>query len=253
MHRKLESGPILRIFHASAYAAIMPFRQSGAAVDHLWTIVIGGIMAHVDWEIHGMEFGNCNCDYGCPCQFEGKPTHGDCRGICFFRIDKGHFGAVSLDGLKMGAVYDWPGSIPEGNGTTQIFIDENADANQREALIKLSMGEEAEPFSNIFTVYTATCTKFHDPVYTTIEFEMDLEKRTGRGVAKGLCETIAEPIIGASGDEHRAQICLPKGIEFRVAEVGKGRCTVEGPMAMKLVDGYAQFNELHLNPYGVID
>jgi hypothetical protein len=22
-----------------------------------------------DWEIHGMEFGNCNCSYGCPCQF----------------------------------------------------------------------------------------------------------------------------------------------------------------------------------------
>ncbi len=70
-------------------------------------------MTHVDWEIHGLYFGNCNCDYSCPCQFEANPTHGDCRGTGFFRIDKGHFGEVSLDGLKMGASYDWPGPIHE--------------------------------------------------------------------------------------------------------------------------------------------
>ncbi|MBT3557774.1 MAG: DUF1326 domain-containing protein [Rhodospirillales bacterium] len=209
-------------------------------------------MAHVDWELHGLEFGNCNCDYSCPCQFEAKPTHGDCRGIGFFKIDKGHFGDVSLDGLKMGAVYDWPATIPEGNGKCQIFIDENADEAQRDALYRLSMGEEAEPFSNIFTVYTATCTTFHDTVYTDILFEMDMDKRTGHGVAKGLCETIAEPIIGFGGDEHRAQIHLPKGIECRVMEAGKGSCTVEGPMAMKLDDGFAQFNEVHLNQNGVM-
>ena len=210
-------------------------------------------MTHVDWEIHGLEFGNCNCDYSCPCQFEALPTHGDCRGTGFFRIDKGHFGEVPLDGLTMGASYDWPGAIHEGNGKCQIFIDENANADQREALYKLSMGEEAEPFSNIFTVYTATCTEFHDPIYTAIEFEMDMESRTAKCVAQGLCEASGEPIIGAGGDEHRAQICLPKGVEFRIAEVGKGRCTVEGPLAMKLDDGYAQFNEVHLNPSGVMD
>ena len=210
-------------------------------------------MAHVDWEIHGLSFGNCNCDYSCPCQFEANPTHGDCRSVGFFRIDKGHFGEVPLDGLKIGAIYDWPGPIHQGNGKCQIFIDENANADQRAALYKISMGDEAEPFSNIFTVYTAMCTEFHDPVYTAIEFEMDMEKRTARGVAKGLCETTTEPIIGVGGNEHRAQICLPAGVEFRIAEVGKGRCTVEGPMAMKLDDGYAQLNELHLNPNGVMD
>ena len=209
-------------------------------------------MSYVEWEIHGLEFGNCNCDYGCPCQFEANPTHGDCRGTGFFRIDKGHFGEVSLDGLKMGAVYDWPGPIHEGNGKCQIFIDELADESQREALHRISMGEEAEPFSNIFAVYAATCTEFHDPVFTGIEFEMDMEKRTARGVAHGICEMTASPIIGVGGNEHRAQILLPAGVEFRVAEVGKGRCTVEGPLAMKLDDGYAQFNEVHLNPNGVM-
>jgi hypothetical protein len=55
-----------------------------------------------EWEIHGVHFGNCNCAYGCPCQFNALPTYGNCQAISFSRIDQGHFGDVPLDGLKMG-------------------------------------------------------------------------------------------------------------------------------------------------------
>ncbi len=41
------------------------------------------------WEIKGREFGNCNCDYGCPCQFNALPTHGHCRGLPVFDIEQG--------------------------------------------------------------------------------------------------------------------------------------------------------------------
>ena len=54
-------------------------------------------MPGVSWVIKGEEFGNCNCDYSCPCQFEALPTHGDCRGTGFISIDKGNFGDVSLN------------------------------------------------------------------------------------------------------------------------------------------------------------
>lgn len=206
----------------------------------------------VEWEIHGMEFGNCNCDYSCPCQFEALPTHGDCRGTGFFLIDKGNFGDVSLDGLKMGAIYDWPGPIHEGKGKCQLFIDVNADGAQREALVQISLGKEAEPFSNIFTVYAAMCDEIHETIFTEIDFEMDMESRTARCVANGLCEASGEPIIGVAGNRHRAQISLPEGIEYRIAEVGRGSCQVEGKVPMELSDGFAQFNEVHLNRTGVI-
>jgi hypothetical protein len=206
-----------------------------------------------DWEIHGLEFGNCNCDYSCPCQFEALPTNGDCRGTGFFRIDKGHFGEVSLDGLKMGAIYAWPGPIHEGHGKCQIFIDSNADEAQRKALLTISLGQEAEPFSNVFCVYTEMSDEVYDPIYTEIEFEMDMENRTAKCIAHGVCESSGEPIIGVAGNQHRAQICLPEGIEYRVAEVGRGRCKVEGKIELELSDGYAQFNEVHLNRNGVMD
>lgn len=31
-------------------------------------------MANVDWYIEGKQFGNCNCNYSCPCQFEDLPS-----------------------------------------------------------------------------------------------------------------------------------------------------------------------------------
>jgi hypothetical protein len=43
-----------------------------------------------DWSIRGPEFVNCNCAYGCPCQFDALPTNGDCRAITSMRIDEGY-------------------------------------------------------------------------------------------------------------------------------------------------------------------
>src|SRR4051794_19823535 len=52
----------------------------------------GAIMAEIDWRLSGIELLTCNCDYGCPCQFNALPTQGDCRAAMACRIDKGHFG-----------------------------------------------------------------------------------------------------------------------------------------------------------------
>jgi hypothetical protein len=38
-------------------------------------------MADTKWSIKGREFVNCNCSYGCPCQFNGLPTHGHCQAV----------------------------------------------------------------------------------------------------------------------------------------------------------------------------
>ena len=54
---------------------------------------------------------NCNCDFGCPCQFNTLPTHGDCRAMTAVKIDKGHFGEVDLSGLAFCGMFTWPGAI----------------------------------------------------------------------------------------------------------------------------------------------
>ncbi len=67
------------------------------------------------WEIRGREFVNCNCAYGCPCQFNALPTHGDCQGVGAIAIDQGHYDGVPLAGLIGVWLLSWPKAIHEGH------------------------------------------------------------------------------------------------------------------------------------------
>jgi len=53
----------------------------------------------------GKEFINCNCAYGCPCQFNALPTHGFCEAVGGFQIDSGFHGETRLDGLKFVGIF----------------------------------------------------------------------------------------------------------------------------------------------------
>ena len=73
-------------------------------------------MTDTKWAIHGREFTNCNCAYGCPCQFNALPTHGSCQAVVGIQIDKGFHGETKLDGLRVAGIFRWPGPIHLGNG-----------------------------------------------------------------------------------------------------------------------------------------
>ena len=210
-------------------------------------------MANVDWYIEGLEFGNCNCDYGCPCQFEALPTHGDCRGFEVIRIDRGHFGEVKLDGLNVALLYAWPGPIFEGNGALQAIVDERADAGQREALTKVLHGEETDEAATHWWVFRAMSTTVHETLFKPIEFEGDLEARTARVVIPVVLESTGRPIRAPhSSDEHRARIDIPNGIEFELAEMGSASTKATGAIELDLRDSYGQFNVLRHSGSGVV-
>ena len=69
------------------------------------------------WKEHAYFLDACNCDWGCPCQFNAKPTHGNCEGVAGYHIVTGSYGTnVKLDGLNMALIASWPGPIHEGHG-----------------------------------------------------------------------------------------------------------------------------------------
>jgi hypothetical protein len=43
------------------------------------------------WMIRGTEFENCNCAWGCPCQFGAKSTQGHCEAFMAGHIEEGSF------------------------------------------------------------------------------------------------------------------------------------------------------------------
>ncbi len=205
------------------------------------------------WEIKAKEFVNCNCAYGCPCQFNALPTHGNCEAAVAIEIEQGHYGDVKLDGLRIGGIYQWPGPIHEGRGKAQPFVDERADAKQREALLKIMTGQDTDPMATMFAVYFSTLEKVYDPIFAKIDFDVDVEARKGRYVVPGLVESRGEPIKNpVTGAETRARIDLPAGFEFEIAEVGSGTTKTQGNVVLDLKASYGQFAHLHLNNHGVV-
>jgi hypothetical protein len=183
-----------------------------------------GAMPGIDWHIRALEINTCNCDFGCPCQFNARPTRGDCRAAVAMRILSGHFGEVRLDGVTWAQLIAWPGPIREGGGEVQLVIDDRASRPQVDALFRILKGEETEPGATIFSVLAATIDRVHKPIFAAIEFEHDLAARRGRFAIPGLLEAIVEPIRNpVTGAEHRVRVVLPDGFEYREAEFAASR------------------------------
>jgi hypothetical protein len=210
-------------------------------------------MTMIDWHIEGESYGNCNCDWSCPCQFEARPTYGNCQGIEAFRVDTGHFGDVKLDGLKAALFYSWPGAIFEGNGETQAIIDERADEAQREALLAIMSGKHTNEAATHFWVFHAMSTTVHEPLFKPIEFDVDIDARTAKLSIPDVVESIGSPIRGpVSGDPHRIRIDMPEGIEFEIAEIGNGSSEATGAIKLQLENTYGQWNVLRMTGSGVV-
>ena len=211
-------------------------------------------MAMVEWRVRADEFNNCNCSFGCPCQFNGLPTHGFCEAATIVKVREGHFGDVRLDGLNTVLLLQFPGAVHQGNGTMQVVVDERAAERQREALVKITSGEETEDMATMWWVYSAMSPNKLAPLFLPIDFEIDVEARRARLNIPGLMEASGEPIRNpVTGAEHRARIDLPHGFEYRIAEIGSGTTKTTGAIKLDLKSSYGQFAHLHLSNKGVVD
>ncbi len=205
------------------------------------------------WEIKGREFANCNCSYGCPCQFNALPTHGHCHGFGVYEIEQGFHGTTRLDGLKAAAIFRWPGPIHEGKGECVQVLDRRATEEQRTALFRILRGEDTEPGATVFQVFASTCDTVHAPIVAAIDLELDVDGRTARAKIDGVIEAKGAPILNpVTGAEHRVRIAQPNGFEFAEAEIGRGWSKVTGPIRYELADTYGQFAKIHLCQSGMV-
>ena len=122
------------------------------------------------WYLEADYLQSCNCDYGCPCEFSAPPTMGFCHGMGAWKIERGDFDGVSLDGLGLGFAAMWPKAIHEGNGTVLLLVDERASAEQREALLTIGSGQAGGlPFEILATTFSTVL----DPQFVPINFKID--------------------------------------------------------------------------------
>ena len=169
----------------------------------------------MDWELKGTVIVACNCDYGCPCNFNALPTKGKCEGTWTWHVERGTFGETSLDDLNFTVCVNWPGAIHEGNGEALILVDERADEDQRNAIETLVGGDAGGPWG----VLAWTWPTIHGPKPVTYDLHLDgVKTRVKAGNSyEVVSETIKNPVSGA---EVHPGATLPEGIVFKEAEFG---------------------------------
>jgi hypothetical protein len=210
-------------------------------------------MAHQDWSMKGPWLKNCNCAYGCPCDFNARPTHGHCEGMVGMKIESGHFGDVDLSGLLWAAVYHWPGALHEGNGTMQPIIDEISDERQRSALLTILSGLEQND-GTFLHIVSMIVDKVLEPQFVPMEFEFDLENRTARFLAPGIFETVSKPILNpVTGEEYRVQVSIPQPFEYGLAEIASAAVNKgTGTIKYDWPDSHSSMSYVEHTPAGVV-
>jgi hypothetical protein len=107
-------------------------------------------MTSTSWSVKGQYYETCSCDFVCPClpaQMAVKPTKESCTFAMAFQIERGSYGAVSLDGLGFIVLGLTPEAMGKGNWSVGLVTDERASAEQREAITAIASGAAGGPMA----------------------------------------------------------------------------------------------------------
>lgn len=159
-----------------------------------------------DWHLNGTIVIACNCDYGCPCNFNARPSRGKCEGGWVWAIEDGQVQGVRVDGLAVAVYADWPGAIHEGGGRAISWLDDRAGADQRDRLTRLVRGEFGGPWGIFINTYELMGP---EPARFEVGFaDYDTHVRIGNAVELELCK-MRNPVTRA---EVHPEMILPEGL-----------------------------------------
>lgn len=160
-----------------------------------------------DWRLNGTVFVSCNCDYGCPCNFNALPTQGFCEGGWTWNLDHGHLGDVSLDGLSFSMYAAWPKAIHDGDGEALMLIDERASQAQRETMESFLRGKIGGPWA----ILANTFVTYHGPQF--LPYAVDVSGDRSSVSAGDVFELSTEPIRNpVTQAEIHPRMVLPEGM-----------------------------------------
>jgi hypothetical protein len=148
----------------------------------------------------------CNCDWGCPCNFNARPSRGFCQGGWIWFIENGGVDDVDLAGLGTAVFGKWPGAIHEGGGRAASYIDERASSAQRAALSQIVRGELGGPWGLFIKTYDLA------PAVTA-RFDVHLAQHGSRAAIGDLVELELQPIRNpVTQAEVHPEMILPEGL-----------------------------------------
>jgi len=161
------------------------------------------------WQLNGDVLVACNCDHGCPCNFNARPSRGKCEGGWIWVIGRGHVDDVPLDGLGLALFADWPAAIHEGGGRAACYVDDRADPAQRSALTRVLRGEVGGPWGIFIKTYELTGPDL-------ARFDVDVAQHASRATVGDVIalelQAIRNPVTQA---EAHPELVLPEGLVMK--------------------------------------
>jgi hypothetical protein len=171
--------------------------------------------AKLKWSIEADYVQGCSCDYGCPCEFQAPPSAGYCEGLGAWRVNRGRYGDVKLDGLCFGYAALWPKALHFGGGTAAMFFDERGNAQQREALLAIASGQAG---GMPFEILATTFARVMEPQFVPFKFDLkgrNSSVKVGKSITLNL-EPVKNPVTGAA---ESVRVEHETGFIFDSAEV----------------------------------
>jgi hypothetical protein len=178
----------------------------------------------------------CNCDWGCPCNFNARPSRGFCQGGWIWTIESGQVDVVTVGGLSVAVFAKWPGAIHEGGGRATCYIDAAANDAQRSALTRVVRGELGGPWGLFIKTYDLAA-----PVFAPFDIHQDQHaSRAAIGDSVELeLQTIKNPVTKV--DAH-PEVLLPEGLVVKRGSLAASNVfRVKGDVAYDHSGQYAAF------------
>ena len=167
------------------------------------------------WRYRAEVIAACNCDWGCPCNFNARPTYGFCTGGYGLRIATGACGDVSLDGVRFVLMGKWPGALHEGGGTGRIWIEDTASQQQREAVEGILKGK----FGGMpWSIFSSAMDRWAETAYVPFEWHFD-EHRSWYKAGTEVQVTLDFMRNPVTGKEAVSTVMLPNGIVAKQIEL----------------------------------
>jgi hypothetical protein len=104
------------------------------------------------WNLTGEFNESCSCNMLCPCWYGVKELmvmdQGWCASAWLMRVQQGNADGVDLSGRTLALAVDFPGpTLYDGNGTGRLYIDNDANADQRRELEAILQGKKGGPMA----------------------------------------------------------------------------------------------------------
>jgi hypothetical protein len=145
------------------------------------------------YHLEGRLLEVCDCRVLCPCWIGEDPDNGTCDSVLAYHFDKGTIEGIDVAGRTLAIVSHIPGNVLNGNFRVALYLDQNTNDAQQEAILNVFSGKLGGPIADFAKLIGETVSIER----TAIRF--DVNEGRGTLTVGDVSHSELEPYKGADG------------------------------------------------------